>query len=130
MESYTNFRMEEMVRSLEPLMKRRDLIGYAAARNMRLLLTELTEFETMKDALIEQYGTDHTDEDGKPTGRKQITPDNPMFAEFIDELNKIGCVEHAPNLMKVVDDDVIGALSGQEIFDASWMIDSGVPHEH
>lgn len=130
MESYTNFRMEEMVRSLEPLMKRRDLIGYAAARNMRILLSDLTEFEKMKDDLIEQYGTDHVGEDGKPTGRKQVTPDNPKFAEFIAKLNEIGYIEHKPNIMKIVDDDVIGSLSGQEIFDASWMIDSGVPHEH
>ena len=130
MDSYTNFRMEEMVRSLEPLMTRRDLIGYAAARNMRLLVTELTEFEKTRDALIEKYGTDHVDEEGKPTGRKQISPENPKFCEFVEELNKIGNIEHSPNIMKVIDDDVIGALSGQEIFDAYWMIDSGVSHEH
>lgn len=130
MDSYSNFEMENMVMSLRPLMERRDLIGYAAARNTRMLLDELTEFERIKDSLIEQYGTDHVDENGNATGRKQMLPGNPNYSEFVAKINEIGTVRHQPNLMKIVDSDVIGALSGQEIFDNSWMIIDGDSHEH
>ena len=43
-DEYSNAQMEQMLIALEPLLDRRDIVGYAAARNTRVLRAEALEY--------------------------------------------------------------------------------------
>lgn len=55
------------LKSLKPLLARRDKIGYVAARNYRFLSNSIVEFDTIRLSLIEKYGEKGKDERGAPT---------------------------------------------------------------
>ena len=44
------------LKSLKPLLARRDKIGYVAARNYRFLSNSIVEFDPIRLSLIEKYG--------------------------------------------------------------------------
>ena len=71
-DEYTNGQMEQMLVSLQPLLDRRDIVGYAAARNTRVLRSECMEYLKRRDELISKYGEPEIGEDGSPTGNSRI----------------------------------------------------------
>lgn len=120
---YTNAQMEVMLKSLKPLLERRDIIGYAAARNSRVLRDELTEFHAKRDELVLKYGESETDEDGNPTGQFYISVASPKFSEFVDAISVFDSLEHEPNLFKIKYDEAIGKLTGTELLECEWMFE-------
>ena len=68
------------MKSLKPLLSRRDKIGYMAARNYRFLSNSIVEFETIRLSLIEKYGEKGKDERGAPTYTLKM--DSPNFQQF------------------------------------------------
>lgn len=120
---YTNAEMDQMLTALEPMLERRDVIGYAAARNSRILRTELTEYLDVRDELVKKYGENDVDEDGNPTGQISIEFDSPNFGKFMDEFERYSSISHEPDIYKLKYDEAIGKLSGSELLSIDWMFE-------
>lgn len=118
---YSNGQMYQYREQLKNLLERKDKLGYAAARNTRLLNTELTEFDKMKNDLIIKYGTKEVDENGNETGNVIIKPDNERINDFLEEMERYSTIEHDVNLFQLNYTDAIGQLSGKELLDLDFM---------
>lgn len=119
-----NIDMFQMINSLNDLLDRKDLIGYAAARNTRLLTNECAEFIKRRDELIQEYGEPVRDENGNTTGDMKVSMTSPCFSKFVDELEKFGEIKHEVNIFTIPESEVIGSLSGREILELEWMLTS------
>ena len=115
--------MDNMLQGLEPLLERRDVIGYAAARNARLLRDELTEFHKVRNELVEKYGERELDEDGNETGRIMVSPSSEHFRDFADELRRYAEISHSFEPFRIKYTEAIGNLSGQEMLAVDWMFE-------
>lgn len=120
---FKNIELETMNASLDKHLSRRDIIGYGAARNRRVLDSELIEYNRMKESLILKYGEDELDESGTPTGRVSLRLDSPKFADFVEEMDAFARIESDPNLFKLKYTDVAGVLTGEEILEIDWMLE-------
>lgn len=113
--------MVDMLHRLQPLLCRRDKIGYMAARNYRILSNSLVEYDTIRRSLVEKYGEETTDENGEATiGIKIGTPN---FKAFCDEIQQFNEMEHEVDLMTAKYEDAVGVLSGEEILGVDWMFE-------
>ena len=122
--TFNNLEMVAMVQELQPLLSHRDIVGYAAARNTRILSRSLTEYTAFRDRLVEKYGEPETDSGtGRETGRIVLKMESPKFQEFLSELEPFNAMEHEVELMTLKYGDVIGALSGEEILSIDWMLE-------
>lgn len=119
----TNAKMEAMIEDLKLLLPHRDKIGYAAARNTRILNDALTEYSKFKNDLILKYGKDDTDKEGNALPTVSLKYSDPNFKEFTKELEKISTIEHSVTLMTLKYEEIIGLLSGEEILRVSWMLE-------
>lgn len=120
---YTNQEMEQMLDALQPLLERRDVIGYAAARNTRVLRTELTEYTNVRDELVMKYGTADMDADGNPTGQVSLSVTSPHFRDFAEEMARYAGISHEPELFRLKYEEAIGQLSGNELLAVEWMFE-------
>lgn len=120
---YTNKEMVEMVEKLRPLLSHRDVIGYAAARNTRILLDCLTEFNKFKEDLLREYGEQDYDEEGNELPTVSICYDSPNFKEFADKLESIASVKHNAAIMTLKYNEVVGLMNGEEILNNDWMLE-------
>ena len=123
LQTYTNGEMEKMANDLRKHLDRTDIIGYAAARNVRILENELREYIKVKTDLVTKYGTAEMDEEGNPTGIVEVRFDSDQFPAFLEELGKFATIEHAPALFKIKYSDAIGNLSGTELLEIEWMFE-------
>lgn len=121
--SYTNIEMESMLESLRPMLDHSDMIGYAAARNTRILSGELTEYHDIRDELVGKHGYKETDDNGNPTGRMRLDIDSPEFDLFTKDIEQYAMVRHSPDLFMLKYEDVIGKLTGSEILSIDWMLE-------
>ena len=121
--TYTNLQMEQMVAQLKPLLDRNGLIGYAAAKNTRILRDEIAEYIQAKDAAIMELGEPELDADGNETGQVSLRFDSPRFAEYQERMASIDTAESEPRIFRVQASEVMGQLTGQEILDLEWMME-------
>ena len=121
--TYTNVQMENMAGSLQKHLDRVDLIGYAAARNTRILRDELREYFGKREELVLKHGKPEVDEEGCETGKVVVPFDSPEFTAFLKELDPFAAIEHEPNLMKLKYGQAIGQLSGKELLELDWMFE-------
>lgn len=121
--TYKNIEMEQMIAALEPLLERTDKIGYAAARNTRILRTEAQEYFERREQLIAKYGEPKLDEDGNPTGLTQIRIGSEGFAAYAEDIEEWALIEHSPQLFILKYEEAIGKLSGAQILDLDWMFE-------
>lgn len=119
----TNAQMDKMMSQVEPYLSRTDIIGYAAARNVRVLREAAREYIDIRDAKVHEYGTPLADDDGKPTGAVQIRFDSPNWPKFESDMSEFAAIEHDADIFKIDASKAIGALSGQEILDIEWMLE-------
>lgn len=117
---YSNFEMDGMRSSLQPLLEMRNVCGYAAARNYRILSDELTEYDQRKREIMLEIGEREV-VDGKETGRLYVP--NERVGEYLERMKSYGEVRHSPQLMRVKWDDVVGVLSGNEMLTVQWMFE-------
>ncbi len=115
--------MVEMLRGLAPVLSQRNRIGYAAARNCRVLSDSLTEYNRFKNELIEKYGEPDKAEDGTELPTISIKIGSKAFKLFRDEMAPYDNMEHEVELMTVKYEDVIDVLSGAEIVGIDWMLE-------
>lgn len=119
----TNIEIKERIASLQPVLNLRNIVGYAAARNMRVLSDALTEYTQFEREAILKYGVDDLDVNGKPTGTKSISPDSENFDSFIKEMSPLQRIVQEVPIMIVKFKEVIGFLSGKEILNIDWMLE-------
>ena len=124
-DEYTNAQMEQMLLSLEPLLDRRDIVGYAAARNTRVLRSEALEYLKRRDELIAQYGEPELGDEGVPTGRTQLRIGSEEHKAFCREIEMYANIKHRPNLFKIAYAEAIGKMTGNEILACEWMLTDG-----
>jgi hypothetical protein len=105
------------------MLSHKDLIGYVAARNFRILSDSLTEYESFKRSLIEKYGEKDVDEFGKYTGSISVRTDSQNFKAFCDEMATFNEIEHDVEIMFAKYNDAIGVLTGSEILSIDWMLE-------
>lgn len=118
-----NSEMDLMLRQLKPVLSQRNRIGYAAARNYRILSEALTEYNQFKDELIEKYGEPDKGEDGTEFPTISIKIGSPNFRSFCDEMVVYNNMEHEVELMTIKYEDTIDILSGEEILAIGWMLE-------
>lgn len=121
--AFKNIEMEQMIAQLEPLLGRNDLIGYAAARNTRILMDETTEYRDLRHDLVMEYGTPEKDDDGNETGRYELRFDSPRWPAYEKEITEWAMLEHEPDVYKIPAKSAIGQLTGKEMLDLEWMLE-------
>lgn len=117
---YSNFEMDGMRSTLQPLLDMRNVCGYAAARNYRVLSDELTEYDQRKAEVFAEMGEREV-VDGKETGRLYIPAER--TGEYLERMRAYGEVRHSPQLMHINWDDAVGVLSGTEMLAVQWMLE-------
>ena len=123
MSAYKNIEMEQMIASLEPLLERTDKIGYAAARNTRILQSCAMEYLERREQLIAKHGTPRLDDEGNPTGVSEIRIGSEEFDAYAAEIEEWALIEHEPDIFKLKYEDVIDKLSGAQILAVDWMLE-------
>lgn len=118
-----NIDMEKRVLDLEKYLDRKDVIGYAAARNTRILKEQLTEFSERKEELVRLYGKEDKDENGELTGTITVDRTSPDFQKFIEKIEKFALIEHEIEPFKLKYKDAIGELTGNELVELEWMFE-------
>lgn len=118
-----NSEMDLMLRQLTPILSQRNRIGYAAARNYRILSESLIDYNRFKDELIDKYGEPDTAEDGTDLPTISIKIGSPNFKRFCDEMAVYNNISHEVELMVVKYEETIDILSGEEILAIGWMLE-------
>lgn len=118
-----NCQMVGMLHQLEPVLSQRNRLGYAAARNFRILSDALTEYNRFKMELVEKYGEPDRAEDGTELPTVSIKVGSQSFKSFCDEMVPYNNIEHEVDLMTAKFEDTIGVLSGEEIIGIDWMLE-------
>lgn len=114
-----------MINSMRSLLDRRDLIGYAAAYNTRILTQVAQEYIDLHETLLAKYGEEVLGPNGEHTMRYVLEKDNPNYQRFIDETSEWASVEHKVDVITVPVEKAIGELSGKEILSVQWMFTWG-----
>lgn len=128
----SNIQMEQYVDMLDnPVyLNQRNIIGYAAARNIRFMKNAMIEYNTHKDELIKKYGEAEIGDDGTPTGRIGISIKSPNMKKYANEISEFAIIEHEVPIVMVPYESVIGKLTGSEILEIDWMLkDSEIAEE-
>ena len=86
----TNAEMVQKIDQLSKYLDHVDIIGYAAARNIRRLQDASLEYTKRRDEVLTQYGEVEFDENGKDTGRRYVTSESPHYQDVIEALDDIG----------------------------------------
>lgn len=120
---YSNSKIVEMLRQLEPVLSQRNRLGYVAARNYRKLSDALVEYNQFKMELLQKYGEPEKAENGTELPNMILRIDSPNFRKFCDEMAPYNNIEQDVDLMKAKYEDAIGVLSGQEILNIDWMLE-------
>lgn len=123
MTTYKNIEMEQMIAALEKHLQRTDLIGYAAARNTRILRGECSEYLERREELIGKHGEPELDDDGEPTGRSVLSVNSDAFKRYAEEIEQWALIEHEPKLYTIPITEALNAISGSEILEIEWMFE-------
>lgn len=113
-----NVEMDNMITALDAFLDRTDKIGYAAARNTRILGNEASEYLVRKEKLIFKYG-----EEDAENGHSSIGPSSPNFELFVKELEEWAYIEHDVQVYTITREEAEqSGLSYREMAGIIWMI--------
>lgn len=121
----TNLQCLEMIESLKPMMTRRDIIGYAAARNTRRLADACQDYMRIRESLLVEYGEQVTGPDGKPTGEIVLSSLSGNFPKYQAEIEQIEEVANEVDVFRIDYSEVVNRLTGDEIIAIDWMLKDG-----
>lgn len=119
----SNYTMEQYVETLKNFLDRKDIIGYAAARNTRKLNAASFDHARIKLDLLNEYGTPKKDEYGNDTNELVLTSDDENFELVKKRLDISGNTKHDVIIYTITYEDVINELTGNEILLIDWMIE-------
>ncbi|MCD8208538.1 MAG: hypothetical protein LUD72_11415 [Bacteroidales bacterium] len=106
----------EMVQAIDVMvgLSETGKLGYAIARNLRLLKTEATEYIQLRSELFQKYGIQNG-------SQWRIPPEN--IEEYIKELGDIPSIDHEVNVFKVSEEDFVsGSLTAAQMESLLWMV--------
>ena len=114
----TNVEIDMYVTQLTQLApKTTGKLGYAIAKNLRVLNNELVEYRKIKDDTIKQFG------ELSESGYYQIKTDSPAFSEFVKEMKQYDDIISDVNLIMVNPEDIYNSqLNGEETMQLLFMI--------
>ena len=118
-----NLEMEKRLLSLEKFLDRRDKVGYAAARNTRILKNSAQEYLTRRDELIFEYGEPELDAEGNQTGRKYLEMGSENYKKYEEAIAEYASIEHMVDIFTIPFESVEGVLTGAEILELDWMLE-------
>lgn len=111
-----------MLKQLEPLLSHKDMFGYVAARNTRVISNCLTEYNQTKADLIDRFGTKEVNEETGLT-TTSIKIGTPAFKSFCEAMEPFNNIEHEVEIMTMKYEDTINCLTGEEILGVEWMLE-------
>ena len=115
----TNEEFSRLIESIHPLLDRTDIIGYAVARNMRIISNEIQEYLTIKEIKMREFG----EIDPNDPNRLLISVDSENYMKFVASMEEIAQVKHTVDVFKIKYDQVAGILSGNDILAIDWMLE-------
>lgn len=121
----TNYEMEKACEILDKFLDRTDILGYAAARNIRRLHEASVDHEKRKNDLLNEYGKPIYDDNGNDTGQRKIGIDDENYDKVLNQLNVSGNIEHTITIFSISYGDILNLsdpLTGREIMDLEWML--------
>lgn len=123
----SNMDMGNMIESIHRfnLLDHRDIIGYAAARNLRYLQDAAHEYLEIRDDLMLKYGTREVDDHGNPTGRFTVNIASDDGKRYLEEISRYQDIKHEVEIFRVPIEDTVGILSGREMLALDWMLSGG-----
>ena len=119
----TNYQMDQYIFDLEPFLDRKDIIGYAAARNTRLLANASLDHVKIKTTLLQKYGKPVIDENGNKTDKLSISSDDEHYDEVATQIDISGSLVHEVTIYTIPATTVASELTGREILLIDWMLD-------
>lgn len=94
-------------------------LGYACARNMRMLTFSVADYLTRRDDAVRRHG--------RPAGGGgagyTLCPSDAGWTAFSEEMRELSAIEHDVDITKVRADGLVGSLSGKEMLELSFMLD-------
>ena len=115
--------MDQMVTTLTPYLDNRDVIGYAAARNVRIFRNELVEYYNYRDELIKKYGKKELDKNGNFTGRYYLDGKSDNINQYAADMSEFSIIEHDVNVFKIPFEKACDILTGNQILELEWMFE-------
>lgn len=114
----TNKQMDEYIIGLDGLMnKTQGKLGYAIAKNYRMIANELKEYVGLKDAAIAQFG--ERDEEG----RIVIHLGTEAHKKYLEEMKQYDDIESDVSIVMVSPEDVYSSnLNAKEVSGILFMI--------
>ena len=116
----TNMQMNTYAYALKRLFNKTEgKLSYVIAKNYRMIMNELKEYEDLKDEAIQKYG--EFDED---IGQYKLSIESDNFKNFVEDMKPYDDIESDVNILMLKPDDIYSsALTAQDILDISFMID-------
>lgn len=113
---------EQYIKALEPLLNRTDIIGYAAARNTRIISESISDYTAKRDELIMKYGEQTINSNGQVVGGYSMNQGMVTWDEFVTELEPLAAVEIDVPVFQVSRNDAVGAMTGAQMLALEWMV--------
>lgn len=114
---FTNGELFESIQTLQAC-REQNKLGYAIAKNLRLLLTEGKEYLEARDAAIQKYGTP----DSENFGKFNFTPEQAQHLQ--DDIGWMANEKTADIPIYQIPEEVFtsGSLTSQQMYALDWMV--------
>ena len=98
------------------------LLGYACARNARLLTLATLEYAQRREKAVREFGTEVLDEDGNVKGYT-INRDSEAWDRYQEQMAAFDAIEHEVDVFKVKASKLVGEVSGRDMLALDFMLD-------
>lgn len=117
-----NSELNLYLNNMSNFLNRSDIVGYICARNSRVILDALVEYQDVQHKLINELGKEIFDDEGKPTGQMGINvSDKENFEKFLSGIKPYADIEQRVDILTLNYDEVQGILTGSEILLLDFM---------
>lgn len=98
------------------------LLGYACARNARLLTLATVEYAQRRDKAVREFGTEVRGDDGSIRGYT-ISPDSEAWNKYQEQMAAFDAIEHEVDVFNVKASKLVGEVSGRDMLALDFMLD-------
>lgn len=119
-----NDEIAAMVDACERHLDDMGLLGYACARNARLLTLATVEYAQRRERAVREFGSEVRDASGNVTGYT-INPFSENWRLYRERMGEFDAIEHEVDVFKIKAEDIVGAVSGKEMLALDFMLDWG-----
>lgn len=123
-----NIEIASMIGSCEQHLDDNGLLGYACARNARMLTQATVEYIRKRDDALKKYGAESKDAAGRVIGMT-INDTMPGWNDFKAEMSEYDDIEHDIDLFKVKASKLVGSASGRDLLALDFMIEWDDPDD-